>query len=449
MTESLIIIILSIFLVLPIILKILGRKNLPLSISVSYLLGLSIWTYLLFILNTKGITFSLKNVLVVYSFLLALFFFAVRFFKSKSYNSVRRVGNNKNYKNVFMDNKILLIVISLLLIFTFIANLYWPVKDWDSLVLYDFRAKLFAEHGGMKEAIEQGYFTSYPLMTSLSHMLVYLFNVSASPMLLYEGFYLSILIIFYYSLKILRTSTRVTLFFTLALMGYGIIFEQSTVSYTNLPYTAYLFTGYIFLLLWLKNGKVTSIFLSALFTGLSGWVRFAEPFWIVIVIVASLLFWLKKKRFYISVYILSVYLLRLPWSLFVESVSGPVPYAAKSISKTLPFLTQGARLENIKNVLSYLYVNVILEYGIVILFYVVLFYFVFMNLKKRLDLTFISDLLVVSGIIGTICLGTFLFSILVESWFQIGDSLRRMSMIIVPFAIFASARLFDHVYKER
>ena len=57
--------------------------------------------------------------------------------------------------------------------------------------------------------------------------------------------------------------------------------------------------------------------------------------------------------------------------------------------------------------------------------------------------TFIFDAAVISGIIIMIILGTFLFSLYQTSWADIGDSARRMSMVLVPILIFSSARLFN------
>ncbi|KKQ41217.1 MAG: hypothetical protein US60_C0045G0006 [Microgenomates group bacterium GW2011_GWC1_37_8] len=441
MIESLIIVIFSTILFTPTLFQLLREINQLFILAVSFLLGIAFWTYFLFLANLAGLSFTLVNVLIIYFSILILSYLLSRLIKVEVTKKDKL--SFTTISKFIATNRIALAVLLVLIFSSLVINFYWPVKDWDSLVLYDFRAKLFATHGGMNEAIKQGYFISYPLMTSLSHTLIYLINPASSPMLLYFAFYLALLIIFYSILREFKVGEKISLIATLALAGYGIIFEQSAMSYSNLPYTAYFFSGYIFALLWYKNERILYLITSALFIGLSGWIRFAEPFWIVIVLVVYLMILFKKKYRYMPLYILLIYAIRYPWSAFVKNISGITLSVGQNLSESIPLFSRQASFQGMISIFKYLYTNIFTEYAVLLFIFAFLFYYTFFYLKKRVDKTFIFDAAVISGIIIMIILGTFLFSLYQTSWADIGDSARRMSMVLVPILIFSSARLFN------
>ena len=102
--------------------------------------------------------------------------------------------------NLSPVEKVMLAVLAFIIVSSFLNTLYWPVSLWDSLVLYDFRAHIFAASGFMKEAFIDSYYINYPLLTSLGHTIVYLTG-GESPQILHSLFYISLGAGFYGSLR--------------------------------------------------------------------------------------------------------------------------------------------------------------------------------------------------------------------------------------------------------
>jgi len=142
-------------------------------------------------------------------------------------------------------------------------------------------------------------------------------------------------------------------------------------------------------------------------------------------------------------YILLIYAIRYPWSAFVKNISGITLSVGQNLSESIPLFSRQASFQGMISIFKYLYTNIFTEYAVLLFIFAFLFYYTFFYLKKRVDKTFIFDAAVISGIIIMIILGTFLFSLYQTSWADIGDSARRMSMVLVPILIFSSARLFN------
>lgn len=439
MIETLLIIILSTVLFFPLVSEIFKERSI-FSLSISYLLGLAVWTYFFFILNTLGFPFTLKIEFSVYFSILILV--CLTSFRRRIY--MKKVALRSilvGYKKMLMRDKVLWLLLLILIVSSLIMNIYWPVKDWDSLVLYDFRAKIFALQGGFADILTQKYYLSYPPMTSLTHTLLYLLNPQASPMLLYFSYYISLLLIFYTSLRKLNINQRIALVSTTFLAGNGIIFEHSQIAYTNLLYMLFLFVGFVLVALWLKSKKASFLIFSSIFVGLSGWIRFTEPFWLVMIIAVSIILFMKKRFTLIPIYGFVAYILRYPWSSYLHKMIKSSLGSTDELSNSVQQVSKNINLSHIGIVVKYLYFYIFAEYGIILLIYLVLFCFNFVYLHKKLTKGFAFDLLVILGLVGSICIGTLIFSLTRQTWLEIGDSAKRMSMVLVPVVLFSTVKL--------
>ena len=139
-------------------------------IGISYVLGLGVQTFLMFLIYLVVGNYSLFNtlsILIVGNFILLLFS------RKRLESFFKDLKSNFTLNNFTLFQKIILGLIAFFVLFSLICTLYWPVSSWDSLVLYDWRAKLFVATGGMEEGIRRGYFFGVPLMTSLAHTWIY------------------------------------------------------------------------------------------------------------------------------------------------------------------------------------------------------------------------------------------------------------------------------------
>lgn len=409
------------------------EKNSLLKIGLSYPLGIGLFTFFWFLMNLKGVVYSRESCLVLLLIMyFVLFLFNRIFNKTLNFMSDLRLSLAV-IKQETKDSKQLLLIMGVFLFFIFIANYYWPVKDWDSLVMYDFRAKLFTQTGRMHEAINQEYFIAYPLLTSLLHTLMYLWDFP-TPLPAYSFFYISLLIIFYAGLITTEVKKSFALIFTLLLAVSSKIFEHSMWAYTNLPYLTYFFLGTLLAYLGIKKRRFLYFLLSAIFIGLSTWTRFAEPFWLVLLILVVLISAKKKMWSVILFYPALIYFFRIPWMQFVKRVSG-VEVATESALTGVVTNVGSVTWNNLREVLIYFNQYVIEKYLLLfIIFAVALFYSLKTKTLFKTENLFFA--LVVIFSLGGVFYGTWVFSLTQSYWKEIGDSVTRMSMFLIPLILF-------------
>ncbi len=408
-------------------------------ISLSYLLGIGILTFLIFIMNYfLGLGFSSKNTFVV----LLLLIFVLLVLERNNFILFFRNIRRSNISIYFFKDKYSLVFafsIFILLFFSLVRNIYWPVSDWDALALYDFRAKVFlSEPSLLKAGLNNSYFVHYPLLTSLAHLFVYQTGLS-NPKFIYSLFYLSFIFIFYFSLQ-RNVGSNKAVFFSLILALVPEIFGHSTMAYTNLPYTVYLCSGVFYLYEWIKNKQRSLLVLSGLLVGLSSWVRISEPFWMVPVLIV-IFFSIKRKDFFSTfIYFFSVYVFYKAWLSFMAKVNflNYVEGGASLslIERYLPIL-KTISLERIILVAQYLYKNVFSSWGLLFPIFVLTSLFLFLNLrrrKKEIEVFYFWSIIFLFFIF--LFFGTLLFSYTFPNWQHIPDSARRMSMFFIPLIIY-------------
>lgn len=168
------------------------RDTMLLHLGVSFPIGMGILTWLFYLTNLFGIRFSVYSLFFVFSITgILLFFLSYNHFIS-FLSGLWLVSKYYWKKEKSLQEYLLIFLIIFLCLASLVYTIYWPVYAWDSLALYDFRARSFAQSGYMSEAIESGYFWSYPLMTSVSHTLFYLLGID-NPQFIYTFFYISII----------------------------------------------------------------------------------------------------------------------------------------------------------------------------------------------------------------------------------------------------------------
>jgi len=234
----------------------------------------------------------------------------------------------KDFRGIRISGWWRLIVI--LIGISFLTNLYQPPITWDSLTLYDFRAKLFANGMSYRDLFlnlskyggDFGYYTNgYPPLISLVTSLSYLINESVMP--LFSGALLAFVLLFY-SLMTKYASKKVGVIFSLILASTSIIFYHSTIYYSNLFYSILLSLSVLYLYDFSNTKKTKSLLLCYFLLIISSWVRMTEPFYILIFVISIMVTIPQKKisNILLCVGLVVITLLsRSGWQSYVNSFS--------------------------------------------------------------------------------------------------------------------------------
>lgn len=427
---------------LPLSLWIVPKHNILGRMGLSYLLGVGIFTLVMYLANLLGfkITF-LDNMLLLLLFSLPL----VILQQNNISNYFSEIWKQAKNLRLALWEKIIIGVGSFFVVSSFINTLYWPVYIWDALTLYDFRARVFVETGFIKTALHAlggDYYFGYPLLTSLSHTIVYL-SGGNNPQFLYSVFYVSLGLIFYGQLREF-IDKNLSLLFTFILLTVPRIYTQSTVSYTNLPYMVYFSIGTIYFYLWDKKRDLGYLIISAVLIGLSTWARSSEPFWLVIFVTAVLVSIFRRRILDVLIFSIIFFPIQQVWMNFRS-------YITSSGSTTVQITASLSRVFNVFNysrwleVINFLYKSTFMDWGPILLMFIaaILYALVSKVIKKVFLMYFITVSLLIF-----LVLGTYVFSFSFEGWSEIPDSAARVAMIYYPLLIYSVALITGYLFNR-
>lgn len=408
-------------------------------LGLSFLLGFGVFTLLMFCYSTLGLRITTPSTLLVLAICIIFLFVFLKL--SKRRVSLNPVGLIKSFLSFSKLEKIIVLVFAALGAGSLIISTYFPVYIWDALALYDFRAKIIAEQGFYTQIVKNfWYFDGYPLFTSLSHTLVYIFKGS-NPQFLYSLMYLSFIFIFYSNLREFA-DRKISLMATLILATTPTIFDHSTFAYTNLPYTIFLSTGSIYLFTWLvKKKPIGYLILAAVLTGLSTWTRNPEPFWMVNIFILVFLSMYKFKKYFTPtlIYIICFLTIRGPWKLvnFYQLIDSGAAKTSPVISEVGAYATTlfetTFNQARISEVAIFIYKNVIVSWFPILFLFLFCIFINFKDFFKKANTLFLAIIILYFVLL---LYGTYIFSFNNSSWSAIPDSARRMAMFFIPLMIF-------------
>lgn len=427
---------------LPLTLWIVPKHNSLGRLGLSYLLGLGIFTMAMYLANLLGLKLtSLNNILLFLLFSLPLVILQQKNIR----NYFSEIGKQVKNLRLALTEKIIIGVGSFFVVSSFINTLYWPVYIWDALTLYDFRARVFVETGFIKTALHAlggDYYFNYPLLTSLSHTIVYISGEN-NPQFLYSMFYVSLALIFYGQLKVFL-NRNYSLFFTFMLLTVPRIYSQSLVAYTNLPYMVYFSIGTIYFYLWDKKRDIGYLIISAVLVGLSTWARSSEPFWLVIFGTAVLVSIFRKRILDVLIFSIIFFPIQQVWMNFRS-------YITSSGSTTVQITASLSRVFNIFNysrwleVINFLYKSIFLSWGPILLMFI--FAVIYTLNSKVIYKVFLIYFMTISLLIFLV-LGTYIFSFSFPDWSEIPDSAARVAMLYYPLLIYSIALITPYIFNQ-
>lgn len=386
-------------------------------VSLGYILSAGVFTFTLFILNILGVRFSQLNswVLLITEFLLLL---SLNIFYKKD------LSFNVKIPKFNILSKISLGLLLLLFTISVISSLYWPVRRWDSITLYDFRAKSFHQTGYMDDAISRGHFFIYPLNTSLLHLFVYQNNFE-NPGIVHSLFFIFSMI-FMYSHISRKTDQNYAFFWLPIIAMLSKFFEYSMITYTNLIYSVYIVVGILLLEIWRDSKDKSLLFLSLLSIGLSIWTRSLEPYWIIPLLLLVITLRLKILKYLLYPFITITF--KLSWDLFIKIKQENFSRLLISNDNILIKLTGYFVPTTI-----FFYKYAINPYILIHLPFILLLFLNYKSVNVRNNLHLILFLLI-SNLMTF--MGSYYFSITQPYWSETGHSLTRILSFTIPLEIY-------------
>jgi hypothetical protein len=330
---------------------------------------------------------------------------------------------------------LLLVVITFILGLTGLSNLTWPVSDWDSIALYDFRAILIQKVGNWVDGKKLGYFYHYPPFTSLLHGAVYLMGMEQVK-IIYSLLFLSFLIVFYAFLR--RQTQRFQSIIGIFLLTLApLVSDHLTVAYTNLPYTIYFCLGIMYIWRWLTEQESRDMKLAFLFTAAACWVRASEPFWVIafVMLLGGRLLVVRNIKWRTVLLFSGLFLILVRyWPEFFNFLDLPLPPpVANQATGLIDAVNPATLIIHAFTVSSYLFTNAILPMLYLIIPTVIVLLWDYKLKQTRFYRFAVISLLLLGG---SIAAGTYFFSFTYNSWDEIGPSLTRMVMSIVPLLVY-------------
>lgn len=400
-------------------------------IGLSYLLGLGLTTLFMFFYSWMGIKITSLSVLVMLFVLIITCVFIKFLLKIKTRlnfsDMLQTFRGLRSYELFFF------ILILSIFILSYLLTFFYPVYVWDALALYDFTAKIVTKFGFIVQIADQFYFfAQYPLLISLGHTIVYLFGGS-NPQFIYSSYFLVFTIIFF-SVVMKKSNRIIALSASLLLVTNPLLFNHSTISYTNLPYAVFYTIGVIYLFISVSEDRLDYLFMSSLLIGLSTWARGVEPMWIIEILVVVGYSLYKKSLYPLLIFIPTFLAIQQPWSIFQTQLYGGIYSSDGQFSLIYKVLMDGIDFGRILDVFLYLYRNVVQSWGPIVIIFVIA---VYIDIKKHFNKKSSIMLFIIIANFMILFAGTYLFSIRFSNeWKLIPDSAVRLSMFFPPLMIY-------------
>ncbi len=252
-----------------------GRnKNLPIPFifAISFGLGTGAITQWMLWLGILKIPFSIYSINTPLILLTATLYFVN--FQSKPFPSQIKLKKNSSFKNSKFLIALFLSYITLMYGYIFWDATNLPVFTWDAFSLNVFKAKIFYVERSLKYLSSMPHY-SYPLHVPFLQAWLGIslgFWDEQIIKIFFPLYSLSILLIQYYFLKE-YVSKHWALLGGVFLLSSNFFFFHSKIAYRDLTLLYFNYTTIMLLLLWNKNKNIPFLFLIALLSGFTSFVK--------------------------------------------------------------------------------------------------------------------------------------------------------------------------------
>lgn len=296
--------------------------------SLSFPIGISLISLEMYALALLGKEWSFSNLAAPWLFLFLVNLIWI--FRSKS-NGFIPSGKAPALSLV---EKALIAGISLQFIYVVLKALALPLEAPDAVAIYAIKAKAFYLKGGidleiLKNSIFKESHQDYPLLLPFAECWMYKVMGSFNDLLvkiIFPGYFLSTLVIFYNVLKRF-VKRRGSLLFTFMLSSVPQFANFGTNGYADILIASYYTASFLYLFLWMKEKKMPYLILSSLMSFSAAWTKNEGWMLLVVNLIILIMFLMREKAklakmvLSISIYISPTLLLMSPW-LFLKTSLG-------------------------------------------------------------------------------------------------------------------------------
>lgn len=306
--------------------------------------------------------------------------------------------------------------------YTSLQSIFWPVYEPDAVHLYDYRAQrlLLNDKTVLFGSLPYEHNSQYPPFTSLFHLFSYQ-NGLSNPKVLYPIIYIT------WYICLLGYLLRMTRSPILSIWGANIIIAspniwwQSFQAMTNVPYMVYLSMGGLYLSE-LSNKNTTSANISGLLTAIAIFIRL-EPIWFAGILYLAFITIKYKNPSPLLIWFAIIICSSIPWRHYgpqndtvIQQIYGEVHQTLSQNSRKLPIT------------------GLLISGGFFIKHYfsIIIIYFIGMLLSLIRKKTISQLQLYGACLIITVMLGIINIYYRYPRWYEFTDSIRRMMIVIVP-----------------
>jgi len=345
---------------------------------------------------------------------------------------------------------VLFIIVLGVIVFSGILNYIKISFDWDSVAMYDARARFLLNGIKFSEMVSLSsfdpkniyYYLLYPPYTSLIHFFWYKLAIPYSVNLYYT-FILLLLSLSIYLLTYKKIGKIVSLVLVFLSIANNVVLFSSLTAYSNLPYSLQMFLSILLLFDYLKDQRKWKLFLGLVLLSGSLWIRYLEPLWLGVVIAFGIVLYVKEKKkknaLITTLFLLYTILEYISWKYFVNKVLGANQVVSFEKSRII---------EPIIGVFTGSFISVLLfffkSWGFMAIVHFSAFYVSLKRLKQNLFLTLVI-------LFNTIIYfaGLYFVSFQSEWWDKLGDSLIRSSTFMIPISGFLLLDFFVNIKRYK
>lgn len=282
-----------------VLLLISSRFGLLEFLGLSFPIGIGVQTFIMFLLNFFGISFSINLILTLSAILVVGLITLVIVKRGFNIQAILKAINPKEYIGF---NLIWVGVLGLLVYILYIItakSLFWPTFASDSLSSFDVLAKGIAGEGNIINSIlmekRVGFGAAYPPLYTMALAYSYMLGFELSK-IIPALFFVSLAIGFYALVRKLIPSTF-ALLITLLAVATPELLAQSAINITSVPQAIYAALGIMALVIWKKTEQPAYFYLSGILIALNAFIRSEGILYIGAAFVFLFLLSYRKKNY--------------------------------------------------------------------------------------------------------------------------------------------------------
>lgn len=221
-------------------------------------------------------------------------------------------------------SKVLIILIVMLILFVGIESVLRPLTSWDGWSAWLFMSKMFYLEGSLKSVIFSYIPSEYPVVVSLMSTFIYLIMGNINDrlvLLLYPTFYISLALMFFFSLKKVLTVQQ-ALFFTFLLISTQNIIRHAgrfEAGQADIIMGFYIFACALLFFQYIRTNKIGNLVLLQLFLCITFLIKNEGVPFVLLVELLVILNVLKRKV-YVHLFALLLFVATfVDWQVFKNS----------------------------------------------------------------------------------------------------------------------------------